>query len=447
MIMNGDRSKSGHSAKRTAHGHPRSARGWLAMMPVLLLGAALALPAHAQLPVTSRRNERESFSNAQVDQALQRATNAIAPSCPTSFFRQTNLGTFVGPNNPGTARDIDAVLNTFPSLVKVVNDITFCARSNVNIIGCALTGRGTMAVEDVSDPGNGRQNPALDGVLWAHEYGHAIGLPHRSSSTALMNPTITTATTLLNSNECGFFLANDLRFNIGFTPSADGPIISGSGPEAEEEADPDAPPMPIEEFVKRIMIDETPVDEIVRYGSADLPRLRRMLSDRRAIDTWPMVTTVLGMIGSDTTASELIAFIETRRAGRISRAEYNGIRSAIQALGFLANRAGSRVALDYIMKASDPGFWGRQRSMRWISVATPSVGRRDHKLANVAAIGLGLSGDTQAMTMLRARWNETLRGRASQTQEEQQEMLGLLEQAMSDNAKISRVGLIDYYRE
>ena len=51
------------------------------------------------------------------------------------------------------------------------------------------------------------------------------------------------------------------------------------------------------------------------------------------------------------------------------------------------------------------------------------------------------------MTLLRTRWNETTRGRASQTEEEQQEMLGLLEQAMSDNAKISRVGLVDYYRE
>ena len=97
------------------------------------------------------------------------------------------------------------------------------------------------------------------------------------------------------------------------------------------------------------------------------------------------------MIGNDTTASELIDFIETRRAGRITRAEYNGIRAAIQALGFLANRADSRVALDYLMKASDPAFWGRQRSKPWISVATPSVAHRDHKLASVATMGLGLS--------------------------------------------------------
>src|SRR5262249_46948917 len=162
----------------------------------------------------------------------------------------------------------------------------------------------------------------------------------------------------LNSNECSFFLANDLRFNVGFNPP-DGPIIGASTPEADAAA----PPLPIEDFVKRIMIDETPVDEIVRYGSADLPRLVGMLADRRAMDTWPMVTTVLGMIGNDTTASELIDFIETQRAGRISRVEYNGVRSAIQALGFLANRAGSRVALDYLMKASEPGFWGRQRAM------------------------------------------------------------------------------------
>jgi hypothetical protein len=205
--------------------------------------------------------------------------------------------------------------------------------------------------------------------------------------------------------------------------------------------------MSIQDFAKQIVVDEMPIDAILRYGSADVPVLLRMLQDRRAASTWPMVTTILGMIGNDSTASELIDFIETRRAGRISRAEYDGIRSAIQALGFLSNRAGSPVALDYLMKASEPEFWGRQWNMRWISAATPSMGHRDHRLATVAAMGLGLSGDTQGMSMLRSRWNETTRGRAVQTGEEKQDMLDVLEQAMSDNAKVSRMGLVDYYRE
>ncbi len=425
---------------------PRGAGGVRALCDV-------ASTSEAQIFIGARRNQNESFSTAQWDQALARASNAVSrisgpadSGCPTSFARSGSLGTFSGPNDIANAGELSTVLGTGGALVKVVNEIRFCDdQTNISFIGCARFG--SAIVEDVSDTGSSvPPDPAVDGVMWAHELGHAFGLKHRTNnSRAIMFPNLAPNNVSLNSGECDVYFRND-SITAPFQFSNEQPFPA-SAAAAEEGADVRTGPMPIEEFAQRIIVDVTPIDDILRYGPADVPVLLRMLADRRKADTWPMVTNVLGMIGDDTTASELIAFIETRRAGRISRAEYNGIQSAIQALGFLASRAGSPVALDYLMKASEPEFWARQRNMRWISVATPSMGHRDHRLASVAAMGLGLSGDSQALGMLQRRWDETVRGRRVETGEEQRDMLDVLEQAMRDNTKVSRVGLESYYRD
>src|SRR6185503_12978003 len=98
---------------------------------------------------------------------------------------------------------------------KVVNDIRFCAgRMDVNFIGC--TGN-TVALEDVSDTGSSSPpDPGVDGILWAHEFGHATGLQDQPANRDfIMSATISPSNTFLTQPECTNYLIND-QINIPF---------------------------------------------------------------------------------------------------------------------------------------------------------------------------------------------------------------------------------------
>ena len=47
---------------------------------------------------------------------------------------------------------------------------------------------------------------SMEGILWAHEFGHNKGLRHRVGQLLLMNPSISPTQKGLNSNESDAFL-------------------------------------------------------------------------------------------------------------------------------------------------------------------------------------------------------------------------------------------------
>jgi hypothetical protein len=100
-----------------------------------------------------------------------------------------------------SAQDFRQIYEHVPGQVKVVNMINYCGRFG-SFLGCALTPGDSLLVV--------RPGGWLEGVLWAHEYGHNQGLAHRSVSRALMNPVVTSRTRNLNRQECeGFVLAEE----------------------------------------------------------------------------------------------------------------------------------------------------------------------------------------------------------------------------------------------
>jgi len=203
----------------------------------------------------------------------------------------------------------------------------------------------------------------------------------------------------------------------------------------------------IREFVQRVYPDSLPFREAMRYGPADADVLRGMMWDRRQRASWPMIVTVLGIIGDERTASDLIAFIETGRGARLNGNEYHSVGAAIVALGYLAERTGSRQALRFLGDAIDPEFWKSQARMRWTSRAVPTEVERDQQLSNFAAMGLGLSGRSEAIGLLRSRW-EALKGRRDRASDgEQQLMQEVVEQAMHEHGRVARSGLAAYYTD
>ena len=119
-------------------------------------------------------------------------------ACNVEFVREgevTVLSTGTGTIN--TAQDFLAV-NNEPGNVKVVNQINWCGGFAPNILGCTRLFDDSMIVV--------RHREDLEGILWLHEFGHAQGLEHRASSTAVMNATINHNLRRINASECQSFL-------------------------------------------------------------------------------------------------------------------------------------------------------------------------------------------------------------------------------------------------
>lgn len=90
--------------------------------------------------------------------------------------------------------DFLAIQQQVPGNIKVVRRINFCGRFG-KFLGCAPVRGGSLVVA--------RQRQVdSESALWVHEYGHNMGLWHRSGRGLLMNPTVTRHTRQVNDHEC-----------------------------------------------------------------------------------------------------------------------------------------------------------------------------------------------------------------------------------------------------
>jgi hypothetical protein len=455
-------------------------RGGGASGPLAALFAALMLLACDQTLSVSRVDE--SFSVGQADGAMFKATDVLQSqdtgfdvSCPVRLLRQGASVPYIARTNKiWSDADVKATFD-LPGYVKVVHLINRCGKtSSATIIGCAPLGRPTMIVEDLKD--NDGPNVALEGPLWAHEFGHSQGLRHtpppfcpincegptcfnecdvfgipQDTSAFVMSAGINTGSRSITSAECNAFLVP--RKAPPAPPSAPCEVcevicynqcnlgFAGHG----EAAATLGPKVPIREFVGRVYVDSVPFAEAMRYGPEEIPQLTAMLADPREREGWSMVATVLGIIGSDRDAATLINFIRKDRPGRLDGSEYRSVGAAIVALGYMVERSGSPTAMGFLAEASQPRFWARQTRMRWTSRFTATRAERDSDLRNFSIMALGLTGSAQAWPILQGLWSDLNRGLDVGNPTEKQALMALVEQAMDDHGRVSGHGLAVYY--
>jgi hypothetical protein len=324
-----------------------------------------------------------------------------------------------------SANEINAVFGA-PNLMKVVDELNFCNGTNPNIVGCARAG-GSMIVEDFLDGGARGQFP---GIVIAHEFGHIKGLGHRENQGGfIMNSSIGNDSTRLSAGECSAIQAGSTPIPLGATPAAS---ASDGGPSAQ---------VPIEEFARRIYIDSMPFAEAMQYDARDAEKLVAMLSDRREQAHWPMIASLIGIIGTPQNAEDLISFIEKPRRGPIGKADFKAVRSAMVALGYMVERNGSPRALDYLIEASRPQSWARKQRMSWTLPRGGGQELRNQRLSVYAVMGLGLSGHRDAMRMLSWYWSNLQSGGSLHPDS----MRDVMQQAMQDNARVAKEGLARYY--
>jgi hypothetical protein len=128
------------------------------------------------------------LSSGQVRNILKIMSRDVLDECDVAFKLVGEVEPFASRDTPHTISDKDDLeaVHREPADVKIVKAIDFCKRDSAfdgEFTGCAWRPKPrpkTMIVTQVE--------PRLRPFLWAHEFGHTRGLPHRRDPEALMTP-------------------------------------------------------------------------------------------------------------------------------------------------------------------------------------------------------------------------------------------------------------------
>jgi hypothetical protein len=368
-----------------------------------------------------QRYTNTNLTNAEADQILADASTILQTNdggadveCEVSFSRDGDVTAF---NTGDGSVDSSAEFNTMLALsgyVAVVNQINWCGALIPNVIGCAPVPGSSMVVV--------RYIPSQEGILWAHEYGHTKGLPHRNvDPNAVMNGIINSTHRRINSEECTAFRMAD-----------------AAGTSAT------AAPLAVQDYVRQVFIHGVPyIETQAEYGPEDVEVLLEMLNDPAEEVYWANVAVVLNIIGGDEVVEPMIAFINEDSGGELSYSEYIAKTSALMSLGYLVNRTGNEQALSYLIESANPEVW-EERETADVGPFQPSVAETNEDMSKHAILGLALAGTTESAEALRSFQepsNESI-------EDEFQALVDdLITEALQANNNIQENGLVDYYQQ
>ena len=157
---------------------------------------------HSRISLEISRHTSASLTEFNVDSTILPSANALLQTndglgdvaCPMSFRRSGSISTFTAGNGViQNQADLNQVFQ-LPGLVKVVAGINYCAGQTGTWVGCG--GSQGIIVTRMS---------ALEGNLWAHEYGHNQGLwlsGHRTNPNFLGYPQILSTARRVSQSEC-----------------------------------------------------------------------------------------------------------------------------------------------------------------------------------------------------------------------------------------------------
>jgi len=162
-------------------------------------------PTLATHSLSISHHQSAPIEQAQVDAILASMNSVLVAqdeshdfSCNVGFNQTGTPNAFsFGTGIVNSAEDFDFLILGVAGEVKVVNMINYCGGFG-SFLGCAPKPGEAMVVVRTSN--------SLEGVLWAHEFGHNQDLSHNiTASNALMNPQIGRTTRTIDSLECDHF--------------------------------------------------------------------------------------------------------------------------------------------------------------------------------------------------------------------------------------------------
>lgn len=371
----------------------------------LVVNPPVAPPGQRTVSVTVHRHSSVALSEAEADRILadmgtilQNDDTGPDVATPVQFVR--NGAVRVLPANiPGTIQtssDLNALL-TAGSGIKVVQAIRWCGGPGDGIIGCAPVGSATVNVAAVRFTAN------QEGLIWVHEYGHNCGLGHRTDDPrAVMYPSVGTDHNVVNAAESEAFLSGPLSVTGKVLPA--GGCSCGAG----------GLPLPadVRDFVSQHWVEGVPWELASQYGEKDARLLLDWLVNEpeKHEEFLTQIVSTLGYIGSEIAVQPMIDFVQGPRAGR---AVFNAKNTALLRLGDLANRSGSRVALDFLARVAGDMALARtlaapqasaevQAAKAYHDVVAPTLDTLAAELAVSATFGLALAGTAQTQQTVEA---------------------------------------------
>jgi hypothetical protein len=202
----------------------------------------------------------------------------------------------------------------------------------------------------------------------------------------------------------------------------------------------------ISTFVHQIYIEGIPYEEAIRFDPASvLPILLGMLADPKEEQYWPNIVVTLGMLGDERAVDPLIQFLKEDAAGPLSHSRYKAKTSVVMSLGYIVNKNGSKKALEFLIDSVDPAVWTR-RGIMWKSPYHRTEAERNQQLTIMSILGLALSGNQQALTLLRSLRRVPATRQAASLRAQIPGVDEVLKEAIEANEKIAKRGLAAYYR-
>ena len=305
--------------------------------------------------------------------------------------------------------------------------ISYCGGIQV-VQGCSEIGLPCMIVSGYDVP-----NQTVEGILWAHEFGHTKGLTHRGDTNALMNPVAAAGHLSVNVQECASLVS--------------APMLQTAPKILRFQAQ--SGNISLRDFVhESTSSGEFDILTAKKYGSQSVSQLISLLNSPAEKPYATTIVKLLGILGDDKTVGSLVTYVH-KGSGEITPSDYRSKIAAILSIGYIANAhyvhnpidEDGGPALIFLSKlastnAADSllGTW---------HLKGQELKNRDSDAIRTAVLGLGVSGSPQAAKVLDALTERTESfGLAPQGVE----IRDVLDIAKKDNLMVNEQGLEKYYR-
>ncbi len=198
--------------------------------------------------------------------------------------------------------------------------------------------------------------------------------------------------------------------------------------------------MDVKDYVRQTFIRGIPYEQALQhYGVDDVPALKEMLKDPADINAWGNAIVLLEILGDESDLPAIVEFIERDPGGEYSVIHHRAKTGAIMGLGYLINHTKSTKALNYLSTSLQTSSWD-QRKVSGLSRLHATYDERNVELSKYAILGLALSGTPEAASALKR-----LQAQKSTNSRFQAQVDSLVESAISENEKIAKQGLFEYY--
>jgi len=378
------------------------------------------------------------LDDSEADQILKVATEAVAskdgPNDVPCDITLKRSGAVKISNDYPIEINSEAQFNAAKGLktsIIVVDRIRYCGGFGPGILGCAPVPGDFLVVvrKIVSD---GRSGPAIEGVVWAHEFGHNRGLSHNFREHALMYPSAQVKNRELDQSESQTYATG----KVGVQP-----ILVANSDSKANESKPDLSPslQPIEQVVRAAYPHGLPYSLLKQYPEESAKKLREMLRNPAEKAYHGQIAGALCIIGGPTDFGMIKSFIE----GSVKPEDDVAIGNkemAITALGYLLAKTNSDQVLQFLSSSVTDQGW-EKRNLSWLMPKDVASAKAIKNMKMAAIAALALSGTEKARTVLQFLADEKL-GPA----DEDPNVQAIIKQAPNELDKVKQMGLENYSR-